>query len=296
MKRALEVTAVVTEAEITKRLVALYGWDAGTTSYFVNGVAGPMETSSYIHVDGICNLAQESGMCVHGGGGVVLDAGCGTGITTILARQRGIDIIGIDLSLARLKLARQLGRIVGLTEEELSSALILGDVADLSYPDDYFSMVVCHQVIEHVDDPAGTLRELVRCLKPGGFLCLDAPDYRFPFEPHYKIPWIPFMEKEVAAIAWLEGFEKPIGGLSTFSYTTLPQIMEILAVLDVEVLRASTTTSDAKIEEQRRLLVGSDVKDEHLRCASKVRGLAMRARQNNIQTLETSFVVTVRKA
>jgi len=258
----------------------------------VDGVAGPIETLSHGGVDGILSLAQEFGMCVQGDG-VVLDAGCGAGIVPILASQRGINIVGIDSTQVSLKLAWQLGGMVGISEEELSSILVLGNIADLLYPDNYFSMIVCYQVVEHMNDIVATLCELVRCLKPGGVLHLVGPDYRFSFEPHYRIPWLPFMKKETA-VSWLEVFGRPAEGLPTFNYVSLPHCLGILAGLDIEVVRVCTTIPEAMIEEQRRLLLGDE--DEYLPGdVSKVRSLAMRARQNDIQTIETSFGITARK-
>jgi ubiquinone/menaquinone biosynthesis C-methylase UbiE len=287
----MDLRATIAESELVRTLAATYGWPAAVQAYFVDGIASPIETLSYGGIDDILNLAQESGMRIQEDG-IVLDAGCGAGVVTILARQRGIHIIGVDSGRASLDLAWQLGRIVGITEEELSSALVLGDIANLSYPDDHFSMIVSYQVVEHVDDIVAMLRELIRCLKPGGFLSLTGPDYRFPFEPHYKIPWLPYME-EVAAISWLEVFGRPVEGLSTFNYVSLPHCLEVLSALDVEIVQICTTIPEEMIEEQRRLLLGDE--DEHSLDAGMVRALAMRAKQNDIQTIEAGFRIAARK-
>lgn len=267
----MDPRTIIAKSELMRTIITLYGWPVEVQAYFVDGIAGPIETLAHGGVDAILGFAQEPG--------IVLDAGCGTGLTTILARRRGIDIVGIDSSQASLELARQLGRVIGLAEEELSSALILGDVTDLAYPDNHFSVVICYQVIEHVDDVVAVLRELVRCLRPGGYLHLVGPDYRFSFEPHYRIPWPPFMDKGAAAAEWLRVFDRPLGGLATFNYVSLPQVLGLLATLGVEVISASTTTPEAMIEEQRQ---------------SVSKG-ATWARQNNVQTIETSFMIVARK-
>lgn len=285
----MNLRTLISESEWMKRLIVIYGLPVTDQAYLLDAVAGPIETMSHSGVDGISNLAQESGVCIQGDdGGVVLDAGCGVGLVTLLARQRGLNVIGVDLDQCALDLAWQLGCVAGITEGELSSTLVLGDVADLSYPDDYFSMIVSYQVIEHVDDAAKMLCELVRCLRPQGILCVVGPDYRFSFEPHYRIPWLPFMEKKVDAVSWLEGFGRPVEGLSTFSYTSLPQCLKLLIALDVEVMRTYTTMPETRIEEQRQLLLRNGDKDD-------VGALAVRVRQGGIQTAEVSFTVTARK-
>ena len=52
---------------------------------------------------------------------------------------------------------------------------IVAPLTDLPVEDGSFDFVLCTQVLEHVSDPAGVLRELRRVLAPGGRICLTAP-------------------------------------------------------------------------------------------------------------------------
>jgi ubiquinone/menaquinone biosynthesis C-methylase UbiE len=47
------------------------------------------------------------------------------------------------------------------------------DASQLPFEDDSFDKVLCEDVLEHVDDEAGTLREIGRVLRPGGLLVLE---------------------------------------------------------------------------------------------------------------------------
>ncbi len=85
----------------------------------------------------------------------VLDAGCGEGFVTewlrgALPRAR---IAGVDASEAAL--ARAARRVP-------DADLRPGDVRALPYPDGAFDLVVCTEVLEHVEDPETALRELLR--------------------------------------------------------------------------------------------------------------------------------------
>lgn len=52
---------------------------------------------------------------------------------------------------------------------------LVGDITAIPAPDAAFDVVMCTEVLEHVPDPVGALREMVRILKPGGRLLLTAP-------------------------------------------------------------------------------------------------------------------------
>ena len=111
----------------------------------------------------------------------VLDAGCGAGYGTELLNQAGAaNVVGVDVSEAALTLARA-AVSDGVTCEP-------GDVAALSYPDDSFDVVVCFEVIEHVEDPERVLDELRRVLRPDGLLLLSSPNRTryVPGDPHHR--------------------------------------------------------------------------------------------------------------
>jgi len=57
---------------------------------------------------------------------------------------------------------------VGVDVVESASADLVGPVEALPVDDDSFDVVLCTQVLEHVDDPAQAVRELQRMTKPGG--------------------------------------------------------------------------------------------------------------------------------
>ncbi|MEE4280052.1 MAG: class I SAM-dependent methyltransferase [Halieaceae bacterium] len=116
-------------------------------------------------------------------GELVLDLGCGEGRHVIAtAAVDGVDSIGVDLSLADLATAgARHGEFVAALDSAATAAeaplfaLLAGDALALPFPDARFDTVICSEVLEHLPDYAGALREIERVLRPGGRLCISVP-------------------------------------------------------------------------------------------------------------------------
>lgn len=52
----------------------------------------------------------------------------------------------------------------------------IGRIEELDYPDDSFDCVICGEVIEHMEDPEGLVKELARVCKQGGLISLGTVD------------------------------------------------------------------------------------------------------------------------
>jgi SAM-dependent methyltransferase len=100
----------------------------------------------------------------------LLDAGCGGGRHCFGALQRGARVVGLDLDVESLKLAR-----AGMRERPGRGGVLRGDVLRLPFRDGRFDRVICSEVMEHVHDYGGAIRELVRVLRPGGMLGITIP-------------------------------------------------------------------------------------------------------------------------
>jgi SAM-dependent methyltransferase len=110
----------------------------------------------------------------------VLDAGCGTGYgLEMLLAYRPESVTGVDLSDEAVTDA---GRRLGDQAE-----LVRADVRDLPLEDDSFDIVVCFEVIEHVERQRDALDELKRVVRPGGVLLISSPnrDVYPPGNPHH---------------------------------------------------------------------------------------------------------------
>lgn len=167
----------------------------------------------------------------------ILEAGCGTCAFVYSALERGHDAYGIDNDRNRLAVAYAKIPAYGYAPEWKDRAL-LGDATATPFEAGRFDVVVGHQFIEHVRDVPGSISELVRVTKPGGFIVFYAPDYRAPYEAHYQIPWPPFATRQMAE-TWVEAFERPTGFIEMFNYVTLPQVGAVFEALDCQIVSAT---------------------------------------------------------
>jgi len=99
----------------------------------------------------------------------VLDAGCGTGIFSIIFANAGASkVTGIDISPGSLNTAQGLKEKFKLNNAEF----IQQDMLKLPYPDEAFDIVWAWGTVHHTTDPFGAVSELLRVLKKGGSILL----------------------------------------------------------------------------------------------------------------------------
>ena len=106
----------------------------------------------------------------------ILDLGCGPGtITADLAElvPQG-RVVGGDPVESVLKQAAEYAQSRGVSNVTFEKI----DGNQLSFPDDSFDVVTCHQVLQHVKDPVGILKEMRRVVKPGGIVAAREADYK----------------------------------------------------------------------------------------------------------------------
>lgn len=96
----------------------------------------------------------------------ILDVGAANGSFLKIAREAGWAVSGCEPSRWMCEWSK---RNYGI-------ALTQGTVFDAAWEDETFDVVTLWDVLEHTPDPAATLRECVRVLRPGGLLVLTYPD------------------------------------------------------------------------------------------------------------------------
>jgi len=96
----------------------------------------------------------------------ILDCGCGEG--HLLERLKG-DRFGVDRSEISLKRAR---------ERNPGAKFRKAYIAQLPFEDEFFGVVTCSEVLEHIPDYRRPISEILRVTKPGGKMIISVPNER----------------------------------------------------------------------------------------------------------------------
>ena len=117
-------------------------------------------------------------------GGRVLEVGCGPGLLSArLAQTHGLEVTGLDLDPAMIKLARAHALASSGGPGRLPT-FVVGDVAALPFDAGSFDSVVSTFSLHHWSDRTAGLNEIARVLAPGGrALIWDIKPGALPFHP-----------------------------------------------------------------------------------------------------------------
>ena len=99
----------------------------------------------------------------------LLDVGCADGNLTIHLKEalESSAAFGIEISQQRAEIARAKGiEVIQMDIEETA----------LPFDDSTFDVILCGELMEHLYNPSHLLREIFRCLKPGGNCIIVIPN------------------------------------------------------------------------------------------------------------------------
>lgn len=178
-------------------------------------------------------------------GKVVLDVGCGGGILAEAMAARGAQVTGIDLADKPLQVAQ-----LHLLESGLNVSYRRIAVEDLAQEAPHsFDVVACMEMLEHVPDPASTVRACARLLKPGGhafFATLNrnpksylyaivGAEYVLNLLPRGTHEYARFIKpSELSATCRSAGLE--VSGITGMTYNPLTKVYTLGADTDVNYI------------------------------------------------------------
>lgn len=144
----------------------------------------------------------EGWMDVNFAGKRVLVVGAGTGAESVVLHQRGAEVHGIEPYDKAMEIVKLKAELYGMPPEQFQQS----GAENIPYPDEQFDFIYCYTVIEHVANVERSIDEMIRVCKVNGTVYLQTLDFRFPYEPHYKMTRLPFSPRWVTTLQlWLQG-------------------------------------------------------------------------------------------
>jgi SAM-dependent methyltransferase len=171
-----------------------------------------------------------------------LELGCGPGSFLLPGATRFADVVGVDVSLAWLVIAKK-----RLEERGCPSPLVCACAERLPLADGQFDLVVAFDTIEHVADRPGTLREAVRVTRPGGMIACTTPNrFSLSGEPHVDLWGVGFLPR-----TWMPPYVRWRNGMA-YSHTHPLSLFDVHRLLRAEPACRWTCTAATIWEGDRR--------------------------------------------
>lgn len=98
--------------------------------------------------------------------GKILDVGCSSGVFLNMAKSRGWETVGIDIS----------KDFVNYAKKNFELDVRLGYLEDFSFEENSLDVITLWDLVEHLTEPNKLLIEVYRILKPGGIILILTPD------------------------------------------------------------------------------------------------------------------------
>ncbi len=146
--------------------------------------------------------------------GTIGDLGCGAGAMSEVLKKYG-RVIGIDRSPLSVQLCRTKGY----------AALILGTVEQLPLNTGSLVLASMTDVLEHIQDDEGVIRECARVLRPGGILVLTVPAFPWLYSEHDRAlgHFRRYAPRQLVELLRRNGFE--VERITHFNTTLLPAVV-----------------------------------------------------------------------
>lgn len=161
----------------------------------------------------------------------VLVVGAGTGAELFFLHARGSEAYGVEPHPQAVEILLEKARRAGMPADRIHA----GFAEALPYPDGFFDFIYCYTVLEHVQDVNKSISEMLRVCRERGRVFIETPNYRMPYEPHYKIFMPTFLPKPLLKL-YLRARGRPSAFLDSLNFIHYRRLLDDIRHLPVTCL------------------------------------------------------------
>lgn len=143
----------------------------------------------------------------------VLEIGCGEGGNLLPFAQAGCRVLGVDMAEGKIQAAERF-----FAEEGAEGRFMASDIFAVKALEGQFDLIICHDVIEHIQDKEEFMRRVRLYLRPQGLAFFAFPAWQMPFGGHQQncrnkvlshLPYFHLLPKSVYKWILNRGGESP---------------------------------------------------------------------------------------
>ena len=135
--------------------------------------------------------------------GSVLDVGCGVGSLSFYLDSIGMRVVGIDISSRAIAICQKVKKNIGLKHVVFKQAV-------LDSKKEKNDVLVCSEIIEHIEDDSAFTKMLAAKLKKGGYLFLSTPS----------------KENVLYPLGYFAAFDEEVGHVRRYTKKGLQELLE----------------------------------------------------------------------
>lgn len=182
----------------------------------------------------------------------ILVVGAGTGVEMIQFHRLGCKVTGIEPDQKAVEILR-----LKADREKISQDKIVKAVAEkLPFGNNSFDFIYCFTVLEHVLDVEKSIKEMIRVTKKNGYIFIACPDYRYPWEEHYKM-FLPLFLPRIINKLFLAIKGRKTGFFNSLQKISAPNLKKIfrqnqvsaMQIINFEAQKLMTDSRTTKINQ-----------------------------------------------
>jgi len=149
----------------------------------------------------------------------ILDIGCGVGTLSLYCASKGLKVTGLDISKTAISKALKTAEKFGLNN---LTKFIVKDVESLNFRRNKYDLIICSEIIEHLEEDSKLIKRIFGMLKNNGKIIITVPSINAPLHK----------------IGYTAKFDRKVGHLRRYSESNLGLLVKSSGFKSFKIFKA----------------------------------------------------------